>query len=54
VLADHTKWGKLGFSTFAQLAEADLLITDSAIEKDALVAMRENIASVEVVESSLK
>ena len=54
VLADHTKWGKLGFSTFAQLAEADLLITDSAIGKDALVAMRENIASVEVVESSLK
>ncbi|MFM2024173.1 MAG: hypothetical protein RLZZ56_186 [Actinomycetota bacterium] len=54
VLADHTKWGKLGFSTFAQLAEADLLITDSAIERAALVSMREYIASVEVVESSLK
>jgi DeoR/GlpR family transcriptional regulator of sugar metabolism len=54
VLADHTKWGKVGFSTFARLNEADLLITDSAIESDTLTEMREYVPAVEVVESGLK
>lgn len=54
VLADHTKWGKVGFSTFAQLNEADLLITDSAVESGTLAEMREHVTSVEVVESGLK
>lgn len=53
VLADHTKWGKLGFSSFAQLNEADLLITDSEIENSALESLREQIPEVISVKSSL-
>jgi len=31
VLADHTKWGEIAFSTFAQLEDADAIITDDAL-----------------------
>ena len=54
VLADHTKFGKVGFSTFAQLNETDLLITDSAIDPKAMATLREHVKTIEVVESSLK
>ncbi len=53
VLADHTKWGKVGISTFAQLNEADALITDNALDLKAISALREHVASIEVVESGL-
>lgn len=53
VLADHTKWGKLGFSTFAGLNEADVLITDDAIDAGAVKALREEIAEVITVKSGL-
>lgn len=53
VLADHTKWSKLGFSTFAKLNEADLLITDSAIDEKAIAVLREHIPDVVVVKSGL-
>lgn len=54
VLADHTKFGKVGFSTFAQLNETDLLITDSAMDPEALRTLLEHVKTIEVVESSLK
>jgi DeoR/GlpR family transcriptional regulator of sugar metabolism len=54
VLADHTKWGKLGFSTFASLGEADVLITDNAIEPDAVKALKEEIADVITVKTGLR
>ena len=53
VLADHTKWGKLGFSTFAALNEADTLITDDAIGSEALNALKEEISEVITVKSGL-
>jgi DeoR/GlpR family transcriptional regulator of sugar metabolism len=53
VLADHTKWGKLGFSTFAGLREADVLITDDALEPDAVKALRDEIVDVITVETTL-
>jgi DeoR/GlpR family transcriptional regulator of sugar metabolism len=53
VLADHTKWGKVGFSTFAELREADILITDDAIERSAVAALKEEIAEVITVNSGL-
>jgi DeoR/GlpR family transcriptional regulator of sugar metabolism len=31
VLADHTKWGTVGISTIADLAEADVLVTDARL-----------------------
>lgn len=34
VLADHTKWGIVGISTIAELAEADVLVTDEGLGSD--------------------
>jgi DeoR/GlpR family transcriptional regulator of sugar metabolism len=53
VLADHTKWGKLGFSTFAGLKEADLLITDDAMDAIAIRSLRDSIQEVITVKSRL-
>ena len=36
VLADHTKWGITGLSTFAELAEADVLVTDDDLGPEAI------------------
>lgn len=41
VLADHTKWQRIGISSIAGLDEADLLITDAALEP----AARERLAA---------
>jgi DeoR/GlpR family transcriptional regulator of sugar metabolism len=41
VVADHTKWGVVGLSSFARLDEADILVTDTGLEpaaRDALAA----------------
>ncbi|AWS45812.1 DeoR/GlpR family DNA-binding transcription regulator [Streptosporangium subroseum] len=35
VLADHTKWGTVGISTIADLAEAHVVITDSGLSDEA-------------------
>ncbi|MFM6980940.1 MAG: DeoR/GlpR family DNA-binding transcription regulator, partial [Micrococcales bacterium] len=53
VLADHTKVGRLGFSTFAKLAEADTLITDSAIDELELKVLKAEIPEILVVKSEL-
>ena len=49
VLADNTKWGKIGFSTFAALSEADVLITDSALPEQAILRLKEHVQTVHVV-----
>lgn len=41
VLADSTKWGVVGISSFARLSEVDLVITDSGLPEDA----REQLAA---------
>ncbi len=51
VLADHTKWGEVGFSTFARLDEADLLITDSGIGAAALKTLKSTVRDLAVVET---
>lgn len=35
VLADHTKWGTVGMSTIAGLADVDALVTDDGMPQDA-------------------
>src|SRR5215472_16885475 len=42
VVADHTKWGTVGLSSFADLSEVDTLVTDDGLpaEAQALVADR--------------
>lgn len=35
VVADHTKWGTVGLSSFATLDEVDVLVTDSGLPVEA-------------------
>ncbi|MFE7319130.1 MULTISPECIES: DeoR/GlpR family DNA-binding transcription regulator [unclassified Streptomyces] len=35
VLADHTKWGTIGLSSFAALDEVDVLVTDAGLSAEA-------------------
>lgn len=49
VLADSSKWGITGLGTIAQLAEADILITDDLLGDDAAAVLRREIAEVEAV-----
>ncbi|MDG2497802.1 MAG: DeoR/GlpR family DNA-binding transcription regulator [Aquiluna sp.] len=46
VLADHTKWGTRGFSSFADLAQADTVVTTVGIEKEALTTLRKKVGQV--------
>ncbi|MDH6122187.1 DeoR/GlpR family DNA-binding transcription regulator [Kitasatospora sp. GAS204B] len=43
VVADHTKWGVVGLSTFAELAEVDTWVTDAALSPEAGEAAREQV-----------
>jgi len=46
VLADHTKWGRVGLTSVARLDDADVLITDRLLPRDALTVLRRHIATV--------
>lgn len=46
ILADHTKWGQIGFSTFAELADAQTLITDQGTPADVRAVMESLIPEV--------
>ena len=46
VLADHTKWGQIGFSTFAGLADAHTLITDMGASAEIREVMESLIPEV--------
>jgi DeoR/GlpR family transcriptional regulator of sugar metabolism len=46
VLADHTKWGIRGFSSFAELSEADGVITTDGLSPEASRTLRKNIKEV--------
>lgn len=49
VLADHTKWGEVGLSTFASLEEADVLVTDEAITDEARAILSDAVGELVVV-----
>lgn len=51
VLADHTKWGEIGLSTFASLEEADVLISDDALPDDAKEVLSDTVGELVVVRS---
>lgn len=51
MVADHTKWGEVGFSTFAKLEDADLLVTDSGIGQDAAKILKETVGELAIVET---
>ena len=46
VVADHTKWGVVGISTFATLDDVDVLVTDAGLAPDALARVRERVDEV--------
>ena len=46
ILADSTKWGSRGFTSFAELSEADTVITTEGLDPAALATLRENVSEV--------
>lgn len=46
VLADHTKWGARGFSTFATFGDIHTLITDDGLAPDALEILSDQVENV--------
>lgn len=52
VLADHSKWGRVGLTTIVDLDAVDRLVTDDRMPPDAVQALREHIAAVDLVSTS--
>ena len=50
VLADHTKWGARGFSTFATFTTIHTLITDDGMEPDALALLSDTVENLIVAQ----
>jgi DeoR/GlpR family transcriptional regulator of sugar metabolism len=46
VLAEHTRWNATGVAVFAELSDADVLITDSGLPIDALHVLEGEINAV--------
>jgi DeoR/GlpR family transcriptional regulator of sugar metabolism len=46
VLADHTKWGTVGLSTIARLADADVLVTDTGIGGEVHKTLAEEVGEL--------
>ena len=51
MLADHTKWGIRGFSSFASFEAADVLITSQGLAKSALEILNSRMREVRVAKS---
>lgn len=43
VVADHTKWGTVGLSSFASLGQVDTLVTDSGLPQEARAEVSEHL-----------
>ncbi|WP_031510333.1 DeoR/GlpR family DNA-binding transcription regulator [Streptomyces megasporus] len=48
VVADHTKWGTVGLSTFASLEEVDILVTDDGMPETVRAEIREYLPELVV------
>jgi DeoR/GlpR family transcriptional regulator of sugar metabolism len=48
LVADHTKWGTVGLSSFAALSEVDILVTDPGFSHEDLAVAAEHIDRVVV------
>lgn len=48
VVADHTKWGTVGLSSFAPLDEVDTLVTDGAVSAEVRADMAEHVPNLVV------
>ncbi len=52
VVADHTKWGVIGVSTIARLAQADLLISDAGLSESARAVLGEQVQELVIAGES--
>ncbi|RCG14417.1 DeoR/GlpR transcriptional regulator [Streptomyces diacarni] len=48
VVADHTKWGTVGLSSFASLDQVDTLVTDGGLPSEARAEMQERLPELMV------
>jgi len=46
-IVDHTKWGHMGFVSFASIDQVGCIITDEGVPPDMVAALRE--AGVDVI-----
>jgi DeoR/GlpR family transcriptional regulator of sugar metabolism len=52
VIADHTKWGTVGLSSFASLEDVDTLVTDAGIPEVLREEIAEHLSSLVVADTS--
>ena len=52
VVADHTKWGVVGLSTFLDLDDVDVLVTDDQLSKRARTALEDTVGRLVVADGS--
>lgn len=50
VVADSTKWGVLGLSSFAQLEDADVVVTDAGLSPEARSTLSDRVGDLVVVD----
>jgi DeoR/GlpR family transcriptional regulator of sugar metabolism len=53
VVADHTKWGVIGISSFARLDRADVLVSDVGLPDDAKDTLRGTVRDLVLVDSAV-
>jgi DeoR/GlpR family transcriptional regulator of sugar metabolism len=51
VVADHTKWGIVGLSSFAALDTVDMLITDSGLEPEARAVVADRVGQLIIADA---
>jgi DeoR/GlpR family transcriptional regulator of sugar metabolism len=51
VLADHSKWGLTGLSSFAKLSEIDVLVTDALLPREARASVATQVGQLMYAES---
>jgi DeoR/GlpR family transcriptional regulator of sugar metabolism len=52
VVADHSKWGIIGLSTFATLGQVDVLVTDDELDAVAQRVVGEQVGQLIVAHCS--
>jgi DeoR/GlpR family transcriptional regulator of sugar metabolism len=50
VVADHSKWGVIGIASIARLDQADVLITDTGLDRAAQAVVREAVGELVLVD----
>ncbi len=51
VIADHTKWGIVGLSSFADLDDVDTLITDGGLQAEARALLADRVGQLIIAEA---